>query len=367
MGTIIERKRKDGTVGYAALIRIKQKGKVVHSEAQTFDRRRAAENWIAKKEAALAEPGALEKEQSGSKGVTLGDTIDKYIKASAHIGKTKTQVLRTIKQYDVADMPVEQVDSAALLDFATQIAARGVKPQTVQTYLSHLAAVFAIAQPAWNIPLNQSAMRDAMTVARRLGTTAKGNKRERRPTLDELDKIMGHFQDIQDRGSRTRPFNPMHKITAFALFSTRRQEEITRIRWGDLDVEHSRVLVRDMKHPGQKIGNHVWVDLPAEALAIIQAMPRKKEQIFPYSTDAISAAFTRACQFLQIEDLTFHDLRHEGVSRLFELGLGIPQVAAVSGHRSWSSLQRYTHIRQTGDKYERWKWLEHVTREDLKV
>jgi integrase len=77
--------------------------------------------------------------------------------------------------------------------------------------------------------------------------------------------------------------------------------------------------------------------------------------IFPYNTDAISAAFTRACKLLGIEDLRFHDLRHDGISRLFEMGWNIPQVAVVSGHRSWQSLKRYTHIRQRGDKYADWK------------
>jgi len=85
-------------------------------------------------------------------------------------------------------------------------------------------------------------------------------------------------------------------------------------------------------------------------------MPRGEPAIFPYSTDAISAAFTRACKILGIEDLRFHDLRHEGISRLFEMGRTIPQAAAVSGHRSWTSLKRYTHIRQSTDKYENWKW-----------
>lgn len=62
----------------------------------------------------------------------------------------------------------------------------------------------------------------------------------------------------------------MHLIVPFALFSTRRQEEITRIEWADLDEEHARVLVRDMKNPGQKIGNDVWIDLPPEALSIVR-------------------------------------------------------------------------------------------------
>ena len=48
---------------------------------------------------------------------------------------------------------------------------------------------------------------------------------------------------------------------------------------------------------------------------------------------------------LQINDLHFHDLRHEGISRLFEADWDIQQVAAVSGHRDWKMLQRYTHLR----------------------
>jgi len=170
--------------------------------------------------------------------------------------------------------------------------------------------------------------------------------------------LMEHFLKRKQRAPQAMP---MHLVIAFSLFSTRRQEETTRLLWSDLDEKHSRVLVRDMKNPGEKNGNHVWCDLPAQALTIIQAMPRVKEQIFPYSTDAISANFTRACKLLGIADLHFHDLRHEGVSRLFEIGYSIPHAASVSGHRSWSSLKRYTHIREEGDKYVDWKWLPDVT------
>jgi integrase len=136
---------------------------------------------------------------------------------------------------------------------------------------------------------------------------------------------MEHFGDVRAK----RPASiPMRKIIAFAIFSTRRQEEITRILWDD--YEGNRVLVRDMKHPGDKAGNHTWCELALEASAIIDSMPRTAPQIFPYTTDAICAAFTRACKVLGIVDLHFHDLRHEGVSRLFELGKTIPQAASVS-------------------------------------
>jgi integrase len=158
-------------------------------------------------------------------------------------------------------------------------------------------------------------MKDAFVVTNRLGVSSKSRERDRRPTLDELDKLMEHFGARLKR----RPSSvPMQQIIAFAIFSTRRQEEITRIGWVNLDTEGSRVLVRDMKNPGEKIGNDTWCDLPPEALQIILSMPRTSDEIFPYSTDAIGAAFTRAVQFLEIDDLHFHDLRHDGVSRLFE-------------------------------------------------
>jgi integrase len=215
-----------------------------------------------------------------------------------------------------------------------------------------------VAKPAWAYPLDQSAMKDAFVVARRLGIASKSRERDRRPSLKELDNILEYFGERLKR----RPSSiPMQKMVGFAIFSTRRLEELTRILWKDLDVEGSRVLIRDMKNPGEKIGNDVWCDLPPEALQIILSMPKRHEEIFPYCSDTIGTNFTRACQFLEIVDLHLHDLRHDGISRLFEIGRNIPQVAAVSGHRSWSSLKRYTHLRQTGDKYTRWKWFPVLT------
>ena len=354
MGTITERQRKDGTSTYLAQIVIKRGGKIVHRENQTHPSRKKAAAWIARREDELAQPGAL----ADPDNPTLADVIDRFTSTSRReVGRTKAQVLRAVKQYNIAGKRCNTITSADVVAFAEQLAT-GRQPQTVGNYLSHLSAVFAIARPAWGYPLDQQAVKDAIAVCKRLGLTGKSRERDRRPTLDELDKLMAHFGRVR---SKRVDSVPMQDIVAFALYSTRRMEEITRIVWDDLDVEHSRVLVRDMKHPGDKLGNDQWVDLPPEALAIIQAQPADTGRIFPYSTDAIGAAFTRACRFLAIDDLRFHDLRHHGISRLFELGWSIPHAAAVSGHRSWSSLKRYTHIRQRGDCMDSWPWLAVVT------
>lgn len=352
MATIVTRRRKNGEPSYLVKIVRKDKGAVA-KENRTFRKLAEARAWARLREAELDKPGAIK--HAAKADATLADAIDKYLAEKRTIGRTKEQVLRSIKGYAIASKDSRGIRSADIVAFADELLAGQRKPQTVANYISHLAAIFRDAKAAWGIDLDYAEMQAAQRVLVRLEKTSKSAKRDRRPTLAELDTLMQHFVDRQARAPQSAP---MHKIVAFAIFSTRRMEEITRIAWADLDPAHNRVLVRDMKHPGAKVGNDVWVELPDEALAIAKAMPKVNGAIFPFSTDAIGAAFTRACKVLGIEDLHFHDLRHDGVSRLFEMGKTIPQAASVSGHRSWSSLQRYAHLRQVGDKYAGWKWTD---------
>lgn len=169
---------------------------------------------------------------------------------------------------------------------------------------------------------------------------------------------MSHFFEMQER---RKAQIDMPKVIAFALFSTRRHEEIKRIRWDDLDDSRQALLVRDMKNPGQKIGNDVRCHLPDEVWVILQSMPKVEREIFPYNAKSVSASFTRARPMLGIEVLHFHALRHEGVSRLFDIDWDIPRGASVrGGHRDWSSLRRYTHLGRRGGPYAGWKWMDRI-------
>lgn len=349
MGTIIERKRRDGSIAYLVQIAITSGG-ITHRENRTFDRRQAAQVWLEKREKELASSEGLARARREDPALSL--VIGRYISESEkQMGRTKAQVLRTIQGMAIANMPISTIRSHDLIAMLRGIDAQ---PSTRGNYLSHLSTIFALARSSWGYDVDHQVAKDAALAAKRLGITSKSKHRTRRPTLTELDQLLTHFQDRQTR----RPYMiPMDRIVLFALFSARRQEEITRIRWEDLDIQHSRIMVRDMKNPGEKLGNDVWCDLPEPALKLILGMPHDQREIFPYTTDAIGANFTRACKLLGIEDLVFHDLRHEAASRLFEMGLNIPHVASVTGHRSWTSLKRYTHLRTTGDKYAGWSWL----------
>ncbi|MCR6673213.1 site-specific integrase [Devosia ginsengisoli] len=372
MGSITERQRASGTPSFLAQIMIKRGGKVIHRESLTFERRPAAAAWIRQREAELKRPGAAElaAEQSAADrdedNPLLADVIEYYVSTSRKaLGKTKSQVLSAIQRMSIAKHRCRAVGSPQIIEWLEELAAGGRHKSTVGSYLSHLAAIARIAKPAWNVPLDYQAVVDARIVASRLGLIGKSKKRTRRPTLAELAAILTHL-NARPRGNY-RGAVPVSIIVLFAIFSTRRLDEICRIRWEDFEPQNSRVLVRDMKNPGEKEGNDVWVTLPPEAVEIIQMMPRGHERIFPHNGDSVSAAFTRACPMVGVVDLRFHDMRHEGVSRLFEMGWKIPDAALVSGHRSWSSLQRYSHIRQSGDKYANWPWRSYITKRPAQI
>lgn len=354
MGTITPRIKADGTTSYKAQVRIRRGGKVIHQETETFDRRQAASAWAKKRETELAKPGAIEEAKSDDP--MLADIIDRYLnEAQRELGKSKRNALLMIKNGKLGEMRGSAITSNTLVQWGISI---GRAPVTVSGYFSHLKTIFKIARPAWGYPLSKATIMEALDVLSELGITGTSDSRDRRPTLDELSRIIEY---IRTKRMANPALFPYDLIILFAVFSARRRSEIARMKWTDIDQAGSRLLVFDMKDPKKKIGNHIWVDLTPEAVRIARAAPRTHDElIFPCSVAAISGEFEEACEKLEIDDLRFHDLRHEGVSRLFELGMSIPAVAMMSGHKTWVHLKRYAHIHAFGDKYAKWKWLDIV-------
>ena len=96
--------------------------------------------------------------------------------------------------------------------------------------------------------------------------------------------------------------------------------------------------------PITKNGRSRWVPLSKKALLILDHVPRTSNLVFPISEDAVRQAWERLRKRSGLIDLNFHDLRHEAISRMFEKGLNVPEVASISGHRTISQLFRYVQI-----------------------
>ncbi|WP_336643901.1 tyrosine-type recombinase/integrase, partial [Methylomonas sp. WH-1] len=70
----------------------------------------------------------------------------------------------------------------------------------------------------------------------------------------------------------------------------------------------------------------------------------KTQFLLNYRKEWLTEKFISLCDSLGIENFRLHDLRHEGVSSLFEKGLNMIEVSSISGHKDLSMLKRYTHI-----------------------
>ena len=129
-------------------------------------------------------------------------------------------------------------------------------------------------------------------------------------------------------------------VVAFLIDTPMRSGEMCALKWSDID---GRILtIRDRKDPKRKQGNHQRIPLLGRSVAILAG--RTTLAPFPWSQQQVSEAIQLAAKAAGLKDLRCHDLRHEGISRLFDAGWQIPKVASVSGHKTWKTLERYTHV-----------------------
>lgn len=343
---ITRRISKSGHVTYMVQIRRRVEGKQ-YSLSNTFGHLRNAKNWRNKR--------LLEIEVDGFpiqviSETTIADVIRDRLARGKQVGRSAKQNLEFIRESEFGDTKVSTLTQKQLYDFADLLLAGERSPQTVAGYMVHLAATLKWAKRRGAlIPI--AVVIDAMEVLWEDELLARSEERDRRPELEELDKILKAI--VANRRQKI----PVATIMVFAIFSARRLGEICRLRWEDLNISESRVLVREMKHPRKKKKNNVWCDLPPEALKIILSMPRTSEFIFPYNPRSVGTAFRRHRDKVGVIDLRFHDLRHEAISRLSEMGMLQSFVAKTSGHKGESCLERYTHVEKSGDKYVDWPWL----------
>ena len=125
-----------------------------------------------------------------------------------------------------------------------------------------------------------------------------------------------------------------------------RRGEILALRVRDVDIERCTATIRESKN-----GYSRTIPLSSLAVALLETTiavmsDKAKSQngrIFPVTPIAVRLAWDKLTKRAKIDDLHFHDLRHEAISRFFEKGLTVPEVASISGHRDIRMLMRYAH------------------------
>lgn len=275
--------------------------------------------------------------------------------ASKGMSRSKDQALANIATM-LGGRRLAELNTRAFIDFCQRREAQGAGPATILQDLSYIGTMLrhggALVGAETAAATALGALEAARRTLRHSGRVAKPQERDRRPTDDELAKLIEHWS------ASPRQSIPMIDITLFAIGTAMRLGEIVGLDWQHLDQASRTIVIRERKHPTKKATNHQKVPLPIDVctvagrpvdpVEIMLRQPsawRREGRIFPHAAQSVSRAFQRATEDLGIEDLHFHDLRHDGASRLFEAGWPIERVAMVTGHRDWNMLRRYTQLR----------------------
>jgi Integrase len=305
------------------------------STSKTFATKAEAVRWATE----------IENSSAVTTKLTVAQLIEKYRQqkeaAGKPIGKTSNThyMLNNLAsdEFGLGPVRVENLQTDHLVKYCER-RLKTITPATANMEITQLGTVLRHTKSLLNLRIGD-VVGDARPTLRHYGLIGSGKARDRRPTAAELNAI---FEALAERPR----LKHLRDILSIAIITGMRRGEICRIRWLDLDETRRTVVIRDRKHPTEKEGNHQEIPLIGAAWDIIQAQPKKEVngRIFPYAPVTISNRFTEICQELGIEDLHLHDMRHEAISALFEAGWQIPEVAAVSGHKDWRQLKRYTQI-----------------------
>lgn len=326
---------------WQAIIRLRAGGRL-HQETKTFtglNAERKARAWADKVEKELRAGGSVTRV---NKTVTLGTLLEEYQEAREAVNQVRRGMAHELGQLHRAlgHIKLAELRPEVFSQWAIQRRAE-CGASTVMHNLATLRAVLGAAKPMFGYDVSAAPVAEAIAGLSKLKVVSKSQSRDRRVTDAELGTLVAEFERIAGNPSTVIP---MATIVRLAVALPRRLGELTGeggMLWED--YKGGKITLRDTKNPTAP--RTEVVPVPPAARKIIEALPKIDARILPFNSDSVSAAFDRACARLKIEDCHFHDLRHEGISRLFESGLQIQEVALISGHMSWNTLKRYTHLR----------------------
>ncbi|ENW95803.1 tyrosine-type recombinase/integrase [Acinetobacter sp. NIPH 298] len=368
MGTVTKRAQADGTTRYRAQVRVKREGYPVYNASKTFSKKSLADEWIKRTEAEIEiNPDKMLNPAKELKQATLAEFITAYLEEADSFARTKTSSLKQIASVEISEKNIYSLTRQDFSDYAIKrrkgdpiLGIDGVAPSTVLKELSHIKAVLVHAQFVWgkDIEATLDEFEKSLTGLRKSRIVTKSKTRDRLPTSDELQALTTHFYKNWMRKKRSVP---MHLIMWFAIYSGRREDEICSLRLPDYDQHNTQWLVRDAKHPDGSEGNHKYFHMEPKTIMLVGKFMNKETRkrvlelgyseklLVPVNTATVSTYFTRACSQLGIEDLRFHDLRHEAATRYAEEGFTIPQLQTITLHESWNTLKRYVNLKKRGD------------------
>lgn len=288
-------------------------------------------------------------QRSHAEKKTLHEVIDRYIHEVAPTKKSCRSICSCLRgiDADLGHLSLASISTATLSEYRDR-RLKFVDPQTVRKDLGTIRVLLKCAHLDWGYTL------PAGVPEVRMPKQPPG--RERRVSAEELEAILKATESPE-----------LPAIVLLAVETAMRRSEIVNVlRWSQIRFIDGGKAIAHLPRGETKNDQGRQVPLSTLATSILKQIPKRahSDRVFSSTPDSITRAWVRArnrarkayeaqcaangvkanSQFL--DGVRFHDVRHEATTRLFELGVFNTdmQVAAITGHKDFKMLQRYTHL-----------------------
>ena len=259
---------------------------------------------------------------------TLGELLDRYEKEVSPLHKSheiEAYRLKTLKN-QLGNQRVAALTSTVIAKYRDE-RLKTVSPASLKRELVILSSVLNTAIKEWGFNIDNPVSK--------VSIPKFNNARDRRLEAGEEEKLL-------------RATSELKRIIILALETGMRRGEILGIKKSHIDFARQTLLI-----PLTKTDTPRTIPLSSRAIQAVREQSRASDKVvsikdttlFSYTARGLSGAFLRLCKKHDLENLHFHDLRHEATSRLFEKGLNPVEVATITGHKDTRMLMRYTHLR----------------------
>ena len=284
------------------------------AQVRTFNTKAEAQAWAATIESEIARGVFVSRTEA--EATTLKEALDRYADEVSVHKRSGGREASTIRWWQASPLARRSLASIRGKDISAATVDRKAGANTVRIRVALLSHLFNVARTAWGM---ESLSNPVELVKGQRPKLPPG--RTRRLVGDEETRLLN--------AARTYG-GEIGSIITWAIETAMRRGEIAAMRWEHLDRKARVLLI-----PETKNGTPRRVPLSLHALQVLDGLSRSIDgQVWSLRADSITHAFERVCAAAKIKGLTFHDLRHEATSRIFEKGLNPMQVAAITGHKT---------------------------------
>ena len=310
---------------------------------KTFRTRKEGEAWASVTESEMVR--GVWRDRSEAESTTLKECLDRYLAEVTPKKKSKGEgwYVQAWMKRPIASRFMASIRGKDLASEIRAMEGEGKGANHIRLHRAVISNLFNVAKREWG-------MESLENPADFVSNPKLPQGRNRRLVDDEEERLLAACGEA--RNVWLRP------VVIFAIETAMRVGEIVEtwkfdkktgkrekvsigLQWSDVDLKK-----RTAHLPKTKNGNARDVPLSSRAVATLEALPRNLDgRVFGTTYEGINQSYVCACRRAAITGLTFHDLRHEATTRLFEKGFNPMEVSAITGHKTLQMLKRYTHLR----------------------